>query len=82
VIAVALVGMMMLTGRVAVRQGLRVTVGCFVLLGAPAVALVLQALAHREYAPGHVAVPAATPAPPTYPPSDYDPYAGASLQTD
>ncbi|MFL0357747.1 TrbC/VirB2 family protein [Erythrobacter sp. GH1-10] len=38
VIAVAFVGMLMLTGRFAVREGMRVTLGCFILLGAPAVA--------------------------------------------
>lgn len=82
VISVALLGMMMLTGRVAVREGVRVTIGCFVLLGAPTVALALQAVAHGEYAPAPASPPAVTPAPPAHPPSDYDPYAGASLRID
>ena len=38
VLAVAFVGMLMLTGRLALREGLRVALGCFILLGAPAIA--------------------------------------------
>lgn len=38
VFAVVFVGMLMLTGRLALREGLRVTLGCFVLLGAPLIA--------------------------------------------
>jgi type IV secretory pathway VirB2 component (pilin) len=38
VIAVATVGFLMLSGRLPVRQGLRVVVGCFILLGAPIIA--------------------------------------------
>ena len=37
-LAVAFVGLMLMTGRLAVRDGLRVAVGCFVLLGAPLIA--------------------------------------------
>ena len=38
VLAVAFVGALMLTGRLPVRQGFLVVIGCFVLLGAPLVA--------------------------------------------
>ena len=38
VIAVAWVGFMMLQGRFPVKEGVRVIVGCFVLLGAPVIA--------------------------------------------
>lgn len=38
VIAVALVGALMLTGRLPLREGGRVILGCFVLLGAPVIA--------------------------------------------
>ena len=38
VLAVAATGLMMLSGRLAVRRGLVVTLGCFVLFGAPAIA--------------------------------------------
>ena len=38
VLAVAMIGMLMLTGRLPVRRGLMVAIGCFVLLGAPTIA--------------------------------------------
>jgi type IV secretory pathway VirB2 component (pilin) len=38
VIAVAFIGGLMLTGRLPLREGARVVVGCFVLLGAPVIA--------------------------------------------
>lgn len=38
VIAVAWVGFLMLQGRLPVREGARVIVGCFILLGAPVIA--------------------------------------------
>ncbi|WP_234035717.1 TrbC/VirB2 family protein [Erythrobacter insulae] len=38
VLAVAFVGFLMLSGRLALRDALRVILGCFVLLGAPAIA--------------------------------------------
>lgn len=38
VLAIAFVGFSMLTGRIAIRRGLQVILGCFVLLGAPVIA--------------------------------------------
>lgn len=38
VIAVAFLGALMLTGRLPLREGARIVVGCFVLLGAPVIA--------------------------------------------
>lgn len=38
VLAVALIGALMLTGRLPVKRGMMVVIGCFVLLGAPLVA--------------------------------------------
>ncbi|MXP45959.1 type VI secretion protein [Altererythrobacter luteolus] len=38
VIAVAIVGLLLMTGRLAVRDALRVVLGCFILLGAPVIA--------------------------------------------
>lgn len=38
VLSVAIVGFLMLAGRVPVRTGFRVVLGCFVLLGAPVIA--------------------------------------------
>lgn len=43
VLAVAILGLMMLRGRIAMREGLRVLLGCFLLLGAPAIAAGLMA---------------------------------------
>lgn len=88
VIAVASVGMLMLTGRVNLRRGLTVILGCFILFSAGAIAQGLR---------GGVALVASdTPTPPlppqepqtlepllvapapAQPPSD--PYAGAALR--
>ena len=84
VLAVAFVGLMLMTGRVAIREGLRVAIGCFVLLGAPIVARGLRATADEAAVSGSsepLTVEAAPlPAPP--PPANYDPYAGASLRRD
>ena len=38
VLAVAFIGALMLTGRLPLRRGMMVIVGCFVLLGAPMIA--------------------------------------------
>lgn len=88
VIAVASVGLLMLSGRVNVRRGLTVILGCFILFGARAIAQGLR---------GGVALVANdVPAPP-FPPQEpqrreplvgapaqpqptSDPYAGAALR--
>lgn len=44
VLAVAAVGLMMLSGRMPVRRGIEVVIGCFILLGAPAIAAGFTAL--------------------------------------
>ena len=38
VLAVAFIGLLMLTGRMPVKRGMMVVIGCFVLLGAPIIA--------------------------------------------
>jgi len=82
VVAVAFVGLVMTTGRLAVRDAARVVLGCFVLLGAPVIAAdILRATEGTS---------AIVPRPSYYEmhdsirlsPPDYDPYAGASLQTE
>lgn len=82
VIAVAFMGALMLTGRLPLREGARVVVGCFVLLGAPVIA------AEFVGGGGGVNNASALPAPqalptvsqrPDLPPANFDPYAGASL---
>lgn len=78
VIAVAFVGLLLLTGRLAIREGVKVAVGCFVLLGAPVIAAELR-IATNGINPetGFRTEDTALP-----PPSTYDPYAGASLLQD
>jgi type IV secretory pathway VirB2 component (pilin) len=85
VIALAFIGALMLTGRLPLREGARVVMGCFVLLGAPVIA------AGFVQGGGRVADPPTSPAPlevqldtlrPDLPPANFDPYAGASLRQD
>jgi type IV secretory pathway VirB2 component (pilin) len=84
-IAVAGVGLMMLTGRVHLRRGATVIVGCFILFGAPTIAAGLRdAVRARDsdvaaLRPAPVEPPLANVPRPTAPSPGYDPYAGASL---
>jgi len=85
VVGVGMVGAMMLSGRLAVREGLRVLIGCFVLLGAPSIAASFQLLVDASgSAPPEAVLPSTAPAKPArnLPESNYDPYAGASLRDD
>jgi type IV secretory pathway VirB2 component (pilin) len=86
VIAIAILGLLLLAGRLQVRRGMEVVLGCFLLLGAGLVAAQLQQLAGGaagENGSGaeQIIVPQAPPTPPP-PPANYDPYAGASLRPD
>ncbi|MET0308344.1 MAG: TrbC/VirB2 family protein [Sphingomonas sp.] len=84
-IAVAGVGMMMLTGRIHLRRGGTVILGCFILFGAPGIALGMQNALRREAVlplpPAALVEPSALAnlPKPAAPSSNYDPYAGASL---
>lgn len=76
--AVAWVGMLMLAGRVDIRRGLTVVLGCFVLFGATSIVAGIQAAAGS--ATEMAALPEPVPVPQPPPPSrGRDPYAGASL---
>jgi type IV secretory pathway VirB2 component (pilin) len=86
VIAIAALGLLLLAGRLPVRRGVLVVLGCFLLLGAGLLASQLQQLAGNVAGAGgsggeQVILPRALPtnAPP---PASYDPYAGASLRRD
>jgi type IV secretory pathway VirB2 component (pilin) len=88
IVAIASVGFMMLSGRVNVRRGATVIVGCFILFGAPSIAAGIRsagAYGEGEYPPVNSAVrqPAPSPmpvyVPPPAPKPDRDPYAGASV---
>lgn len=88
VIAIAAVGLLMLTGRVNVRRGLTVIVGCFILFGAGTIAQGLRG--GVALATGDATDPA--PSPPQSdlptaladfevgPTPSADPYAGAALR--
>ena len=84
VLAIAFVGFLLMSGRFAVRDALRVVLGCFVLLGAPAIALGLRAVATDTAQQGEPVMPAIieAPPPPPLPQSTFDPYAGFSLPSD
>ena len=85
VIAVAMVGLMMLSGRLALREGAKVAFGCFVLFGAPAIAVGLRGLANGDDVEHAAALPQAGPVLEPrleLPRSTYDPYAGATVRDD
>jgi type IV secretory pathway VirB2 component (pilin) len=84
VIAVSSIGIMMFAGRVNIRYGLTIILGCFILFGASTIVAGIQATlsgADRVGAPYRAESPppmvAPLPAPP--PPANNDPYAGASV---
>jgi type IV secretory pathway VirB2 component (pilin) len=81
VIAVAWVGFSLLEGRLTVRRGAMVVLGCFILFGAPSIARELLDLAGRDSGriPAPDLAPAAPPQPPPPLPPQPDPYAGASV---
>jgi len=78
ILAIAAVGLAMLLGRVAVRDGARVILGCFVLFGAPMIARTLNGFAQPLLADtkAYITSPLVPPKPPEANP---DPYAGASV---
>jgi type IV secretory pathway VirB2 component (pilin) len=84
VIAVAAIGLLMLSGRLELRRGVTVVIGCFLLFGASGIAAALAGLTGAERQRSQPAAPDPEPlssrlpssAPP---PSAHDPYAGASV---
>ena len=86
VIAIAAIGFGMLTGRVNIRHGATVILGCFILFGASTIVNGLRYAASGvgggDPPPVIVAAPPPPPPPrvqPTGVPAPYDPYAGASV---
>lgn len=81
VIAIAWVGLMLLSGRISIRYGFTVFMGCFILFGAALISAGIRGAAERgpaAYAPPSPP-PAAPPPAPTPPPANADPYAGAAV---
>lgn len=82
VIAVAIVGLTMLTGRLPLRQGLRVVLGCFVLLSAGVIVQGISGVWTGGSAPPPLVAsdPQLLYQREPLPPATFDPYAGASLR--
>lgn len=83
-IAVAAIGLLMLQGRVPLRRGATVVIGCFIIFAASSIAAGLAAIAEAVRGDDNsapVGSVAAVPEPPIVPPQPqvYDPYAGASV---
>ncbi|TMJ19388.1 MAG: hypothetical protein E6G92_06285 [Alphaproteobacteria bacterium] len=81
VIAIASIGLMMLTGRMNLRHGIVVVLGCFILFGARSIVAGLRADDGAQtdayaYQPAPAPPPPAIPQPP---PANPDPYAGAAM---
>lgn len=82
IIAVAAIGMLMLTGRFELRRGIVVILGCFILFGARGIGDALGGLVSSDpgIVPAFPITSLAIPAPASdMPVQGYDPYAGASL---
>ena len=83
VIAIAWIGLAMLSGRIDIRRGFSVVFGCFLLFGAKGIADGLRSAAGSEVVPATASAPPppvyAKPPPATNVPSGYDPYAGAAV---
>ena len=82
--AVAAVGFLMLTGRVPLRRGATVVLGCFIVVGATTIAAGIMGLRDKTASiPQSIrlATEQVTPTPiaPPAQPQVYDPYAGASV---
>lgn len=91
VIAVAAIGLMMLSGRVSFRRAASVVLGCFILFGASGIAAGIHGLAggsgsadlEPAFTPEPYVPPPPPPPPPPAPPppANPDPYAGAAVPT-
>lgn len=83
VLAVAAVGAGLFTGRLNIRRGLTVVIGCFVFFGSAVIANALMALIDTSATDQVIIAAEITPSPLTALPKSesvpYDPYAGASV---
>lgn len=84
VLAVAAIGLLMLAGRLELRRGIIVVLGCFILFGAGGIATALTGMSGANVPPQAPAAPdpgQLSSQPRLPPPAAYDPYAGASVPT-
>lgn len=82
IVAVASIGFMMLSGRLRLRQGVTVVVGCFILFGSPAIVAGIQLSRSGSTDDMAVGSPQAiVPSPLQNVTVSYDPHAGASVPT-
>src|SRR5687767_4852200 len=86
ILVVSSIGLMMLNGRIPVRYGANIVLGCFILFGAPTIAAGIRSVAGDEGADVAAYRPESTPLPPLPPlpeaapePASDDPYAGATV---
>jgi len=79
IIAIASIGLMMLTGRINIRYGATVILGSFILFGASSIVAGIQAIGDGSAATYAYRPPPPPPPAPTPPPANPDPYAGAAL---
>ncbi len=85
IIAIASIGYLMLSGRIDVRRGATVIIGCFILFGSSTIATALRRLAEQVDRSGVgasaaiIAAPPPIAPPPPAPPANYDPFAGAAV---
>lgn len=85
IVAVAGIGLMLLSGRVPVRRAIGIILGCFILFGSATIATALVDVSQGD--PMVAAVDSApvailpSPPSPQKPAAPYDPYAGASVPT-
>ncbi len=84
VVAVAAIGLLMLSGRLELRRGITVVIGCFILFGAAGIGAVLTGMAGGNNQSSSSVAPGSGPLsnqlrPSAQTPSAYDPYAGASV---
>lgn len=86
IIAIASIGLALMSGRIELRRGLSILIGCFLLFGARGLADGLRSTATDN----EKSVVSTAPPPPTFPnpkPSSsntnaFDPYAGAAVRTE
>ena len=78
-LAVAWVGLQMLDGRISVRRGVEVILGCFILFSAPTIIAGLWGSTSDVVVPQFEPSPLPSPTPSPSKPPPYDPYAGAAM---